>query len=330
MDDAAALVAGAWPDANVVDGPHVLSGGFWASMATVRVEGQPDEVPAALVVRHAPDRAMGAKEAAVQATLAQLGFPTPGVRISEPAPGGEGWWSVADFAAGRPLLAGLDGPAALRRAPQLVRDLPPQLARTMAALHRLDPEPVTAAVRAAAPEVAWTVEDVLAQFRLGAQALDRSDLVAVIDELAGRTPDSDRLVVCHGDFHPFNVLVDGSTFVVLDWTGALLADPAFDVAFTELVIGNPPLVLPGPLAAVGRLAGRVLARRFLRAYRAANPTASLEHLDWYRAMHRVRVLLERTSLRLRHGDQRVGHPFELLAPVAARDLAAATGLEVRA
>lgn len=330
MEDAEALVVGAWPDATVVDGPHVLSGGFWASMATVRVEGHPDDVPAALVVRHAPDRAMGAKEAAVQATLASLGFPTPAVRISEPAAGGEGWWSVADFAAGRPLLAGLDGPAALRRAPQLVRDLPPQLARTMAALHRLDPEPVTVAVRAAAPEVAWTVEDVLAQFRLGAEALDRSDLVAVIDELAGRTPDSNRLVVCHGDFHPFNVLADGPAFVVLDWTGALRADPAFDVAFTELVIGNPPVVLPGPLAAVGRLAGRVLARRFLRAYGAANPTTSLEHLDWYRALHRVRVLLERASLRVRHGDQRVGHPFELLAPVAARDLAAATGVKVRA
>ncbi|MBA2279743.1 MAG: hypothetical protein H0W25_00690, partial [Acidimicrobiia bacterium] len=155
MEDVAGLVAGAWPTAKVVDGPRVLSGGFWASMATVRVEGQPERVPAALVVRNAPDRAMGAKEAAVQATLASLGFPTPAVRISEPAPGADGWWSMADFAAGRPLLAGLDGPAALRRAPQLVRDLPGQLARTMAALHRLDPEPVTDAVRAAAPEAGW-------------------------------------------------------------------------------------------------------------------------------------------------------------------------------
>lgn len=330
MDDVAGLVGRVWPAAEVVDGPRVLSGGFWASMATIRVEGQPDEVPAALVVRQAPDQAMGAKEAAVQAALASLGFLTPAVRISEPATAGDGWWSVADFSAGRPLLAGLDGPAALRRAPQLVRDLPGQLARTMATLHRLDPDPVTAAVRAAAPEVAWTIEDVLAQFRLGAKALERPDLAAAIDELAGRMPDRDRLVICHGDFHPFNVLTDGTDFVVLDWTGALLADPCFDVAFTELVVGNPPLVLPGPLAAVGRMAGRVLARRFLRAYRAANPTAPLEHLDWYRALHRVRVLLERASLRARHGDQRVGHPFELLAPVAARDLTAATGVEVRA
>ncbi|MDQ3294756.1 MAG: phosphotransferase, partial [Actinomycetota bacterium] len=135
---------------------------------------------------------------------------------------------------------------------------------------------------------------------------------------------------CHGDFHPFNVLADGTECVVLDWTGALLADPCFDVAFTELVVGNPPLVLPDPLAVVGRLAGRVLARRFVRAYRAADPTASLEHLDWYRALHRIRVLLERASLRLRHGDERMGHPFELLAPVAARDLTSATGVQVSA
>lgn len=89
-------------------------------------------------------------------------------------------------------------------------------------------------------------------------------------------------------------------------------------------------MLPGPLAVVGRVAGRVLARRFVRASRAVSPTTSLEHLDWYRALHRIRVLLERAKLRLLHGDEQVGHPFELLAPVAARDLTAATGIEVRA
>ena len=47
--------------------------------------------------------------------------------------------------------------------------------------------------------------------------------------------------------------------VVVDWTGAIVADPCFDLAFTELLLANPPLILPRPLAPVGTAAGRLLA-----------------------------------------------------------------------
>jgi aminoglycoside phosphotransferase (APT) family kinase protein len=216
----------------------------------------------------------------------------------------------------------------LRRAPSLVRTLPVQLAEIMASLHRLDPQPITDAVRREASEVAWTVPDVVAQLRLGAEATGRVDVAAALDDLAARTPLSARTVICHGDLHPFNVLADPDGLTLLDWTGSLLADPCFDIALTELLLANPPLPLPGPLAPAVRAAGNFLARRFVDAYQRANPAASLAELDWFRALHSARVLINDTELRAEHGPGGGGHPLHLVAPAAAHHLAAATGVAI--
>lgn len=326
-DDVAGLLVRAWP--SVTPGVAVpLSGGFWASMFRVPVTGQPDGVAPEVVVRLAPHRLMGAKEAEVQKAVAAQGFPTPPVWLSAPDETRDGWWSVMDFAPGAPLLADLDGTAAVRRAPSLVRTLPARLAEVMADLHRLDPEPVTAAVDAVGAQVAWSTSAVLAQLRLGAKAAARRDVVTALDELGRRQPESRRGVVCHGDLHPFNVLDRGGELVVLDWTGAVVADPCFDVAFTELLLTNPPLVLPRPLDVVARAAGRLLARRFLTAYTQANPDVSLVPLEWFRALHSARVLVEVTNLRAARGPNAGGHPWVLVAPAAAANLTAATGVEV--
>jgi aminoglycoside phosphotransferase (APT) family kinase protein len=233
-----------------------------------------------------------------------------------------------DFSPGAPLLAGLDGTAAIRRAPSLLRTLPAQLATAAAALHRLDPGPITAAVRAAAPTVAWSAAEVLGQLRVGAEAVQRADVVAALDRLADDQPTPGGEVVCHGDLHPFNVLECDGDLVVLDWTGAVLADPCFDLAFTELLLANPPLTLPAALQPVGRVAGRLLARRFVAAYTGANPDADLGPLSWYRAMHCARVLVEAERLRADHGPDGGGHPFAALSPVAAHNLEAATGVGI--
>jgi aminoglycoside phosphotransferase (APT) family kinase protein len=327
-DEVTSQLQDVWPDVTT-GATEPLSGGFWAKMFRVQLTGQPDGVAGEVVVRFAPNRSMGAKEAEVQRAVAAQGVPTPHVWVSRPDDHRGGWWSVMDFSPGQPLLAGLDGIAALRRAPSLLRTLPQQLAQTTVAVHCVDPEPVTAAVRRAAPDVSWSSHDVLEHLRLGAEVADRADIVAALDRLAATMPDSSHEVVCHGDLHPFNVLDHDGQNVVLDWTGAVLADPCFDLAFTELLLANPPLVLPGPLAAIGRAAGRLLARRFLTAYTLANPGVPLTSLGWYRALHGARVLIELTNLRTKNGPDAGRHPFTLLAPAAAANLTAATDTEIR-
>ena len=48
--------------------------------------------------------------------------------------------------------------------------------------------------------------------------------------------------VCHGDFHPGNVLVDGTAATIIDWTTACAGNPVADFARTSLIIqlGAPP------------------------------------------------------------------------------------------
>jgi uncharacterized protein (TIGR02172 family) len=53
-------------------------------------------------------------------------------------------------------------------------------------------------------------------------------------------PEGDR--VCHGDFHPDNILITGHGPIVIDWNNACAGDPAADVARTSLLfqIGRAP------------------------------------------------------------------------------------------
>ena len=325
-------LAHAWPGTTLTADPDPLAGGFWAAMYRLRLSGQPPSVPDDVVFRIAPDGAMGAKELAVQRTLAEQGFPTPPIRLSGPADEEvAGAWSVMDFADGSSPLSDLNGFGALRGARGLLRDLPRLLAAAMAGLHALDPGPTSAEVSAAAPSVAWRAGALLEHFEVAASTLGRADLVQVVQSLAATRPAGGGEVICHGDLHPFNLLVDtdGHTTVV-DWTGAICAEPAYDVAFTALLLANPPLDAPGPLSAVIARVGRVLSGRFVAAYRLLAPEADLEAIGWYQGLHGARILLDAAAHEAAHGAGRDGHPFAALVPAATAAVGAATGITPRA
>lgn len=85
-------------------------------------------------------------------------------------------------------------------------------------------------------------------------------------------PDGDRL--CHGDFHPGNVLMSPRGPVVIDWPNVTRGDAAADHARTTLLlrIGDPP---PGSPALVKYMEGfgrKIIARAYKRAYLRARPT----------------------------------------------------------
>ena len=101
------------------------------------------------------------------------------------------------------------------------------------------------------------VKDRLVEHTGRAALLTEQEKAAVL-HLLGELPDHDN--VCHGDFHPRNLIIpdDGSDIVVIDWGNTARGDPIADVARSYLLmklgwIGEiPPL-----LGVVKRLANRM-------------------------------------------------------------------------
>jgi aminoglycoside phosphotransferase (APT) family kinase protein len=307
--------------------PEPLTGGFWAEMWRVRLAGAPSGLDGDLVARVMPPGAVAARETVVQRHLADAGYPTPVVRLAG-APGQhlDRAWMVMDHATGSSLLGDLSGVAALARAPRLVRGLPDALAGHAAALHRLDPTAL-AALLGADDETDSIVDGLERQ----ATEADRRDLVAIVDAVRALRPRGGRTVVCHGDLHPFNVLHDPSGDTVLDWSAARLTDPAYDLAYTSLLLGHPPLVAPTPVRQVVGAIGRSLVRRLMHTYdRVADAPVDPVQLDWFGLVMALRVLVEMASWTNQGTlDERRSHPFHLLAPHAVARLERATGRAVR-
>jgi aminoglycoside phosphotransferase (APT) family kinase protein len=174
-------------------------------------------------------------------------------------------------------------------------------------------------VRSAAPRAALTVEEVWGHLHAASQPLP--SVRTALERLRDAPPAASQAVVCHGDLHPFNLLVDeGGAVTVLDWTGAAIAPPAYDAALTWLLLRHPPLEAPSALRPAISAGAAVLARRFLRAYQKANPAADLGSLRWYAALHSARVLLELDRWRRAGNPQALTHPWRLVARGAERAL----------
>jgi aminoglycoside phosphotransferase (APT) family kinase protein len=75
-------------------------------------------------------------------------------------------------------------------------------------------------------------------------------------------PDGDS--VCHGDFHPDNVLMSPRGLLVIDWTDAKRGIPAADLARTRLLLRES--ALPSSLSTAERLLFNVFRRIFYKAY----------------------------------------------------------------
>lgn len=321
------IITGIWPSARVVAKPEPLTGGFTSGMLRLELANQPADVPRTVVVRLVPEADTGAKEFAVQQVVADHGFPAP--RIHARGATADGQWAVMDFAEGSTALGDLDGLALLRAGPRLVGWLPAMMATNMARLHHIDPDPVTAAVRSEAPTTAWSVDELLVRLNARALAVGRADLASGAERLADRRPPTKATgVVCHGDFHPFNIITGPRGETVIDWTDSLWAEPAYDVALTTFLLANPPVdVRPAPTAAATRAVGRLIARRFLRNYQRANATADLSNLQWCRAVHCARVLLE-VAEEEAAAPAEPRHPFRAIVAPASATLERATGVTV--
>lgn len=101
---------------------------------------------------------------------------------------------------------------------------PAALVETLAGLQRRIHGQRIAGLPALRPRLA----DRIARATLLTEA-ERSRLIERLDAL----PDGDAL--CHGDFHPFNVMVDGDRLGVIDWLDATSGPAVADVGRTYLL-----------------------------------------------------------------------------------------------
>jgi aminoglycoside phosphotransferase (APT) family kinase protein len=82
-----------------------------------------------------------------------------------------------------------------------------------------------------------------------------------------RLPDGDTL--CHGDFHPANVMHGSTGPAVIDWSASSAGDPAADISQTVMTIttGEPPPGSSPWLRTLQRVGSRILVNRYLTEYR---------------------------------------------------------------
>jgi aminoglycoside phosphotransferase (APT) family kinase protein len=135
--------------------------------------------------------------------------------------------------------------------------------------------------------------------RLGSELVPgevRKSALARLDRL----PDGDRL--CHGDFHPANLLPTQGSYSVIDWTVGSRGDPAADVARTRLLItlAEVPADTSRAIRLLHRAGRRLLLAAYLAGYGSERPMnrSAVEQWSYVCAATRLAddIPGERTSL----------------------------------
>ena len=248
---------------------------------------------------HDPLRAL--RERATQNTLATLGYPVPRVLTAsaDRGPLGAGFL-VMERAAGRPLLEA--------RRPGVGRTL----AETHARLHALNAEALLRALDDEGRAAGWAFDRDSVGFESHLASLDRRIQEAGLEGLADgmrwlrtRQPaERSARVICHGDFHPQNLLtLAGRATAVLDWPNVVVAPPEYDVAATRVILTQTPVgLIPVPvvLRPIAAAARRLVAARYLAVYRKLRPL-DRARLPYFEAAGCMRGLVRTAEARVVEG-----------------------------
>jgi aminoglycoside phosphotransferase (APT) family kinase protein len=282
------------PRLEFAERPTRVTGGFDTQIFAFRLVEAPPAYAGPLILRlldahHDPARALS--EQATQNALADLGYPAPRVLLaSADAARLGGAFLIMDRLAGRPL-------------PRVsVRTMARVVAELQARLHDLDAVAFLRAVtRKGLEPKNLTFDAHLAQLDDRATGARLSGLAPGLEWLARRRPPRpEPRAVCHGDFHPYNILMaDDRVTGVLDWPHAIVADPAFDVATTLVILKLVPMGVSGlaaPLRWLASAARPLLVGSYLRHYRRRRPLDE-KKLAYYEAAACMKVLVRAGQLR---------------------------------
>jgi aminoglycoside phosphotransferase (APT) family kinase protein len=248
----------------VVGAPAAIGAGFDSYIHLVHLagEGLPPEWCEPVVVRLLPtvDRvAQSQAEADVQGWCAAQGYAAPVVHAVL-APD-ELFGLPAQVMERAPGVTLLD---ALKRRPWRLGALVGQLVGLQLRLHAMDP--------GGWPGPTDPRELVERRLNVARRAVDEHGdvaMAAALDRVGRLVPTAvaGDIVVCHGDFHPLNVMVDGASAMVIDWTDAGLAPREADVARTVLIFKIAAIAAEGRVERRAlQSIGPLMARRYERAY----------------------------------------------------------------
>ncbi|HVE19205.1 MAG TPA: phosphotransferase [Ilumatobacteraceae bacterium] len=308
--------------------PTPMTGGYWAAIFSFELAEPPDELRGPLVLRVMPSPGGAVVETIVQRTVANHGYPTPRVVVDGTDEAVGGAYMVMQRVEGVALLAGLSIGRTLWTLPKTVRRVASQLSVASVRLHDLDPQPVIDAldeadVDVASLGVAGRINEIRGAAERSLAGFD--ELLAWLDR--GR-PALTPAVVCHGDIHPFNMLMtDDDSFYVLDWTNANLCRRELDVGFTAALLQCAPIDVPSVAKKpLGALTG-ALARRFIDTYRRMAPI-NLDVVEWFEVLQYGRCLAAVATTSTDDAIIGRSHPFRISAPAMIRQLRIITGVQI--
>jgi len=208
-----------------------------------------------------------AKEFGISQLLSRLGIAAP--TASETV--------VIDGRAGM-VLQRVDGPSLLdliSKRPWATRSI----GRTLAELHL--------AMHTAPGEGLPRLADILEKQITNSDILDAAERDAAL-ALLRALPDGDRL--CHGDFHPGNILVGDKGPVTIDWTNVSCGPPLADLAKTTLLVrGGAPPRLSLPMKVVLKVIRAVLLSSYFRRYDELEEVNRAELRRWVTVVAAARL-----------------------------------------
>lgn len=196
------------------------------------------------LLRRGDARGLAAEQAAMRAVQGVVDVPQPGELVTvDERPG-----LVMERVDGRDLLA------ALESRPWQVGSIGVVSGRIHARLLRVD-----------GPHALPPLREALGRALTDAAVppAARQAALAALDSL----PDGGTL--CHGDFHPGNILHHAGRHVVIDWANASRGDPQADIARTELLLrlAEPPPGSSLPLRLLAKFGRGLLLRGYRRGLR---------------------------------------------------------------